>query len=318
MKCVLLIEKEGQCSAVPVSFDDNNPVVIGRAWKNDVIINDPYVDSEHLSLSANEDHFFIEDLNSQNGTLVEKKQVDNTASYSMGDSIVVGETTLRLIDANAEVAPALKIEKSNRLIKRIDSFWFIPIAVIFVLLATYLQGLWGGDVEQTADLIVNSMMYAVGAMLIWTLAVGILSKLFRQKAAFTLAAIVFSVVMVLELLFNLIGNAIKFNLNSGLAITVIDQIVVLTPLVFMLYATLSLVTRFSRFVKVCVTSALCVFVLLASVYFPTLQPEHQRWSRSVSGHHLGQPAALFFGTTESLDAHMTKTSNLFDQLEQSP
>ena len=53
------------------AFDLKDPVtMIGRASDNDIQLDDPSVSRKHAKIFVKDDKFFLEDLNSQNGTLI--------------------------------------------------------------------------------------------------------------------------------------------------------------------------------------------------------------------------------------------------------
>jgi hypothetical protein len=88
------------------------PVRIGRAYGNDVIIDDPYVSPEHLSLVVEEEgeRIVAVDLASRNGTF-DVGGRRRVARLALGpDSIVrIGETLLRVRRQSDPVPPAVPV-----------------------------------------------------------------------------------------------------------------------------------------------------------------------------------------------------------------
>jgi hypothetical protein len=70
-------------------------VTIGRHPPAEVILKDPSISRQHCSIYPRRDHWVIEDLSSQNGTLVNGVAV---TKYTLqpGDKIQVGEAVLRV------------------------------------------------------------------------------------------------------------------------------------------------------------------------------------------------------------------------------
>ncbi len=64
--------------------------LIGRASKCSVILPDPYISSEHVRIEKVKDHFFIEDLKSANGTLLNNVKLETRTELRHGDRISVG------------------------------------------------------------------------------------------------------------------------------------------------------------------------------------------------------------------------------------
>ena len=77
---------------VPV---DRNWVVIGRGRGADVVLSEPTISRAHAAIGFEEDAFFVQDLGSTNGTLVNGSP-EEKASLENGDKIQMGKLTLRI------------------------------------------------------------------------------------------------------------------------------------------------------------------------------------------------------------------------------
>jgi pSer/pThr/pTyr-binding forkhead associated (FHA) protein len=81
------------------SFDfDHNTVFIGRSFKNDIQIGDNSISRKHLKVFRIGKRFFIEDLKSTNGTLINGEPIASGESYEVieHDRIQIGSTVLQL------------------------------------------------------------------------------------------------------------------------------------------------------------------------------------------------------------------------------
>lgn len=67
---------------------------IGRGQQNRIIIDNPIVSSQHAKITRNDSEFIISDLNSKNGTFVNKKKI-TTHTLTDGDVIGIGQHELR-------------------------------------------------------------------------------------------------------------------------------------------------------------------------------------------------------------------------------
>jgi len=73
-------------------------VTIGRGYSNDIILADPHVCPEHLSLSFVDDHWLVTDQSSINGSfLANGKQNADQHRVRSGDTIRVGKSYIRLV-----------------------------------------------------------------------------------------------------------------------------------------------------------------------------------------------------------------------------
>lgn len=74
-----------------------SPVMgIGRAASNTVVLEDDYVSSEHALLSLRGSQWWLEDLNSRNGTLLNEIVLESPAVVTMGDVVTIGNTRFKL------------------------------------------------------------------------------------------------------------------------------------------------------------------------------------------------------------------------------
>ncbi|NBI05857.1 FHA domain-containing protein [Senegalia massiliensis] len=65
-------------------------VTIGRSNGNKITIKDPYISKEHAQIIKDKDAYFLEDLNSANGTYVNNIKINNAIKLSSGDTITIG------------------------------------------------------------------------------------------------------------------------------------------------------------------------------------------------------------------------------------
>ncbi len=77
---------------VPV---DNDWMVIGRGRGADVVLAEPTISRAHAAIGFEEDRFFVQDLGSTNGTLVNGNR-EEKVSLADGDEIQMGKLALRI------------------------------------------------------------------------------------------------------------------------------------------------------------------------------------------------------------------------------
>jgi hypothetical protein len=69
---------------------------IGRDVNNAVVVEDQFVSAEHAILTFRGRAWYVEDLESTNGTFVNGSPVDGVAPLGFGDVVQVGQVWLRL------------------------------------------------------------------------------------------------------------------------------------------------------------------------------------------------------------------------------
>jgi pSer/pThr/pTyr-binding forkhead associated (FHA) protein len=79
-----------------VSFDLPEELVIGRAPKCQVVLDDSYVSQVHARLFAKDDTYMVEDLGSTNGTYLNRRKVTAPTELRRGDQVKIGKTVLEM------------------------------------------------------------------------------------------------------------------------------------------------------------------------------------------------------------------------------
>jgi len=69
-------------------IDEN--VSIGRSNKSSIIIKDPYISREHLRIVKDEGDYYLEDMESGNGTIVNGEKIMDVVRLKNGDRIKLG------------------------------------------------------------------------------------------------------------------------------------------------------------------------------------------------------------------------------------
>lgn len=94
-KTLTVVEGPLQGSYMDVSSAES--VVIGRASDCDFVLGDDYSSSHHARLFRRGSEWFIEDLESRNGTFLAGYRIDQPESVRTGTDIRMGRTTVRLM-----------------------------------------------------------------------------------------------------------------------------------------------------------------------------------------------------------------------------
>lgn len=121
-----------------VTKDD---VTLGRGSNNDIVISDPAISRTHCQIRREGDGYIIQDANSANGTYINDERIALPYVLRDGDEIRLGETTLRVEDANSvpvmgeDVAPATIIGATGN---RGRFLAVAALAVIILLIAAVM------------------------------------------------------------------------------------------------------------------------------------------------------------------------------------
>ncbi len=90
-----LIAERGGGLEAEERFDLIGGLSIGRSRESDVQISDRYASSLHARVFSREGRFFVEDMNSTNGTLLNGATLKGEAELIDGDTVQIGDTVFR-------------------------------------------------------------------------------------------------------------------------------------------------------------------------------------------------------------------------------
>ena len=86
---------EGQ-SARGKAFELGDELIIGRADKCHVVLDDTYVSQVHARIYPRDGTFMLEDLGSTNGTYLNRRRITAATELHRGDQIKIGKTVMEL------------------------------------------------------------------------------------------------------------------------------------------------------------------------------------------------------------------------------
>ena len=78
------------------SLDLHDELIIGRAEKCGLVLDDTYVSQVHARIFARDDSVMVEDLGSTNGTYLNRRRITAPAELQRGDRVKIGKTVLEL------------------------------------------------------------------------------------------------------------------------------------------------------------------------------------------------------------------------------
>ena len=316
MKIALVANHAGHQHVEKFEVSLGSPVSIGRSWKNDVVINDEYLDAEHAELNIDENqHLVIRDLNTCNGTYIGRKKVKDAQSLEIEKEVVVGDTTFTVFNQASAVVPAQKRNWAIRITRAFSSWPGIMFVTAVLLLAVFAEVFLLNSYhskEDQATEFVGVLIMLTG----WTIIAGFFSKMFKQKTHLKshwifcclIATCTFALFWLTKIVdFNIPSNSIQESLAGA----------VQTFTMFALsIGTLSLATRLSFKKRLGLSSAFALTPLIIAATFVTTQTDKQKWNDVVYIENFNQPPLFQFSQPEPVEEHFAGTDELFTMLDE--
>lgn len=76
--------------------------VLGRSSATDIPIGDPFLSQQHAEFYSENGTYYLKDLGSKNGTVLNGNRVTQDASLKNGDKIEVGQLSFLFVDISKE------------------------------------------------------------------------------------------------------------------------------------------------------------------------------------------------------------------------
>jgi hypothetical protein len=155
---------------------------IGRAFDNDVVVNDPHVAPHHLRIFRGEDGALVaEDLDTLNGLYAEHGAArSQRLSLAHAPGIRIGRTTLRVHDAMRPVAPEKPLTPPHA-----HAAWSAILAVGLFVLIPFVNWLELTG-EPRANVVVLPLLGLATALALWTGLWSLASRILFGQSQFAL------------------------------------------------------------------------------------------------------------------------------------
>jgi hypothetical protein len=182
-------------------------VTIGRAYDNDIVLDDPHVAAHHLRLQRGEDGgWSAEDLGSLNGAFVNGARRD-LALLDERTTVQIGQTGIRLRPAAFEVPPELPLERAR-------PRW--PLALICLAALSGLLALlmWLNETGEPKLSAYLALPIEVGvAVAAWAAVWGVLARIFTGRAQYARHLLIASAGLLALVLFQPLAQLGAFALS---------------------------------------------------------------------------------------------------------
>ncbi|MEO5626499.1 MAG: FHA domain-containing protein [Dokdonella sp.] len=159
---------------------NNDVITIGRAYDNDIVLDDAHVAAHHLRLTqAADGRWTAEDLGSINGLYLDGDQKRRDQIVLDGSTTLhVGNTFLRLRTATHDVPAEVPLVRSR-------PRWPIALVCIALVFALALLDLWRAETAEPKLIRYLTPVLALsGVIAVWTFVWSVLSRILSGHARF--------------------------------------------------------------------------------------------------------------------------------------
>ncbi|QBY04687.1 FHA domain-containing protein [Thalassotalea sp. HSM 43] len=191
-------------------------ISIGRGFDNDIILSDPHICPEHLAIKWQDNQWYVQDLQTLNGTMLSDRQhIADWHPIKSGDIILLGKTQLRLFLPNHPVAQSIAFTKVEQFVENCGRWTFlIAMVALFCAISFALTYLQVSQVEVPYSQIVMSVVYSTIAYAMWPLLCSLMAFLNKNESRVGSQMGVSFLMLNLFWLVDFIDATMAFNLSS--------------------------------------------------------------------------------------------------------
>ncbi len=299
---------------------DSFPVKIGRAYTNDIIIDDSYVSPEHIEILLDGDgHILITDLQSDNGLFsLHPIQKHDVLTAEENQRIRIGHTDIRF---RSEAYPVKETYidhgKPSFIHFLLTNGFMLPVFWLITAGVTLEYYFLRATGEITANSLLSEIVPIFIFIIVWALGWSVASKLTTHKFYFSYHAILISLIVcafyIIEPAFEYVEFLFPVN-DLSLNLSIVSDLA-LVSLLF--YGHLRQSTSYSR-KKTRRVSVIATVLIVGLINLTTYlnQPEFQNspaYSQFIKApaFHTGKAGSIddFFAATTSLKTFEIKKTN---------
>jgi hypothetical protein len=199
------------------------PVRIGRAFDNEIVLNDPYVSPQHLVLEAGDDGWIAIDQNSDNGTFIGRNnKFTGAKAIVSGDQLTVGRTLLRIWSPAHAVAPSLRLPAQTDSHQRMVIPVYAVISILFTAAAlTFSRFLETAKQASPLSLFANAIPL-LSFTFVWAGIWACAGFIVRRKGHYGLQLMVANGALVFVLLLTALTEYIDYFTNGAISTDIVQ------------------------------------------------------------------------------------------------
>ena len=294
-------------------FFDKSEITFGRAYDNDVILEDVHVDGLHAKLFVMEDGTFrFQDCGSVNAIRDKKgRKHHGVISFSQTKDFFLGDTRIRIVDPHQPIPAAVDMKQDRWLVKVLNNPW----VSLFLLTIINLQASYSEFVSTIENVEFVKYIQVVatytGVIIGIALVLSFISKVIRREWRM-ISKLNFICFLYLVLLFgDFVLQVIAFNFYLVKIQWLIDTIWLTLLIVLLMLGLVKHVFLIKRRFRYPLVGGIACVVLTLSVISETYD-DKPKYIRVPPITHVLKSDAFRYRAQLSDEAFIDASSNIFD------
>ncbi|SMF08174.1 FHA domain protein [Alteromonadaceae bacterium Bs31] len=214
---VEIVTKSGR--AMELHSFHKGRISIGRGYGNDLILQDPFMEAEHLDVWLDEESgkIFVQDKNTLNGTHIQRSEeylpANEPIELAAGQILSLGKTHIRLVDKQQPLPAAIKLSVLEPMYTKLGSWWLTLLSALVLSALSLLAAYWAAphsdkllkELVQVVFMLASAIFYAS----LWLL----VARLNNREGRFLFNVNLLLVLLVLDAIVQMLIPAYEFNLG---------------------------------------------------------------------------------------------------------
>ena len=187
------------------------PVTVGRAFDNDIILQDVTVSPHHLLITKEDDQLFIQNLTTaENGTKLNGTPLGNSSvKAKLPANILISDLKARLLSSEMPVEKTYIRNCSGLFCLFSNSIW-AALLLISTIVLLFLEKYFITPVTKEPLYYLSSVLPSIWIMLIVAVIITILSRIVTHRWELTPAISIAALIILAPQLFNYLGHYLSY------------------------------------------------------------------------------------------------------------
>ena len=195
---------------------NQDTVLIGRNYQNDLILSDPHICPSHLQLTFNGEHWLVEDKNTINGSYLEDGKTSlNNHIVNSGDIFSIGKSLVRVVFPDHPVAQTTQFSPYENIINIMRHPLMLAFSLCLFALVTGYTFYLNKPIEVTFSQLLAPAIGVTLLFAIWPMGVALISHLTKHEARVTTQLGISFALFNLMWLSDIADSIINFNFSSN-------------------------------------------------------------------------------------------------------
>lgn len=244
---------------------EQEQISIGRAFDNDVILEDAYVSAHHLRLTFHPEGWVAEDLDSANGVQYRKQKIQARQHITSGDRLRVGHTYLYVYEDSHSVSPVLKVDSAETRLVILGRHSVWPILIVLSCAIMVFDSYTRSFIEYKPLKLLQPALWSLLGVVMLSVVWALVGRLVRHRAYFFSHLSIWYLFGIALFCANYVTDIVAYNLSSSLVQDILARSAKFLLLLITLWSSLTLATNLMANKRLWSAFGLAAVVMLVGI-----------------------------------------------------